>query len=314
MKMLKVLLLAAALAVLASGLAYWLAPTQFLSGAVRVERALSGLQRHEVDIPGFRIAYLDSGGSGTPLILVHGFGGDKDNWVRVARPLRTSFRVIALDLPGYGESDAPRDGTYTIGAQVEHLQAFMRALGLSHAHLGGNSMGGNIVAHYAARWPNQVGSLWLVASAGVGSAPVSELRRRIAETGQNGLIAKTPEQFRELLDWVMAQPPPLPPRVLDVLAQRAVAAHALRERQFAQLVQEGATLESTLAGLPVPVHILWGDRDRVLDVGAVPILRALLPQSSATVLPGIGHLPMLEAPEPAAQDYLAFRAHPPTVR
>lgn len=308
-RMLKVLFLAAALAMGAALVTYWVAPETFLRGAISTERWSAGLVRHETEVAGFRIAYLDSGGSGAPLVLVHGFGGEKDTWLRVARRLRPHVRVIALDLPGYGESDSPLDASYTIADQVERLHAFVASLGLTHVHLGGHSMGGNIAATYAATFPNEVGSLWLIANSGIGSAKPSELRRRIADTGHNALVPGTTDEYREMLAWVMARPPFVPDRLTDVLAQRAVAQHELRTRQFAQLVKEASTLERRINGLPIPTHVLWGELDRTVHVDAVEVMMGLLPNSDRTLLPGIGHVPMLEAPEETARDYLAFRKH-----
>lgn len=308
-RMLKVLLLAGLLALGVALVTYWVAPASFLRAAAATERWGAGLSRKEIQIPGFRIVYLDSGGGGTPLVLVHGFGGEKDNWVRVARKLRPQLRVIALDLPGYGESDAPADGSYTIADQVERLRAFIAALGLTHVDLGGHSMGGNIVGTYAAAYPNEVGSLWLIANSGVGNAPPSELRQRIADTGSNALVPATPEEFRQMMTWVMARPPYLPDRLMDVLAQRAVAVHDLRTRQFEQLIREASTLDRRINGLPIPTHVLWGELDRAVHVDSVDSLMGWLPHSDRTLLPGIGHVPMLEAPEETARDYLAFRKH-----
>ncbi len=307
MRILKVLLLAALFALIGLGLLYVAAPARFVELAVQGERWAAGLEHKEVDIPGFHLHYLDSGGTGTPLILVHGFGGDKDNWTRVARHLRPHYRVIALDLPGYGQSDAPATERYAIGDQVERLHAFVQAIGLSRAHFGGNSMGGNIVATYAARYPNEVGSLWLVAASGVSAAPQSELRKLVADTGKNPLAPGDTEQYRSMLQWVMARPPYLPNAVVDVLAARAVTAQPLRAQQFADLVEEANALEPLISALPIATHVLWGEQDRVLHVGAVSVLSAVLPHATHTILPGIGHLPMVEAPEQSARDYLAFR-------
>lgn len=308
MGILKFLLVAAGLAIAAVAGVYVVSPPHFLRGAVAAERWVSGLQHKTVEIPGFRIEYLDSEGSGAPLLLIHGFGGDKDNWTRIARHLRPHYRIIALDLPGYGDSHSPMDTAYGIVAQTQRVYAFVQALGLTRIHIGGNSMGGNIAAHYAIAYPNTVGSLWLVANSGVASAPLSELRQRIADSGENGLISATPEQYRSMLKIVMSKPPPLPDPLIEVMAAIATAARPLRERQFADLVAEGAALEPIIAGLPIPTHIVWGAEDRVLHVGAVDILMGLLPQASKTVMPGIGHVPMIEAPHAVAEDYIAFRA------
>lgn len=303
----KVLLLAAILAAIAVGGLYMVAPKTFVRLAIATERWASSLTQHEAELPGFSMAYLDSGGAGEPLVLVHGFGGDKDNWTRVARYLRKHYRIIAPDLPGYGESSAPQDAHYRIDDQVEYLHAFIRSLGLSHVHLGGNSMGGNIVASYAAKYPNEVGTLWLIANSGIHSAPPSELRKTLADGGRNALIPSTRAEYRELVAFVMSRPPFLPGAFLDVMADRAIAVHELRARQFAELIEENVFLESRIAELPVQTHVLWGEEDRALHVDSVNAIMALMPYSSRTVMPGIGHVPMIEAPRESARDYIKFR-------
>lgn len=289
---------------------YWVAPGMFFDAVVRIERLRSGLHLRHADLPGgHRIAYLDSEDAAPPLVLVHGFGGDKDHWTRVARPLRGTVRVIAPDLPGYGDSSAPAAGDYGLDAQVEHLRAFLDHLGLTRVELGGSSMGGNIAARFTARYPNRVGSLWLIANSGVDAAPPSEARRQIEAGGPNPLIATTAEAYGDLIAWVMAQPPVIPERMRQVLADRAIAVQALRRHQFGQLYDAGAEpLESLMRGLPVPTHLLWGEADRVLHPEGAALLAAVLPQASLTRMPGIGHLPMIEAPQATAEDYLAFRA------
>lgn len=314
MKVLLVLLMAAALAVLGAAALYVFAPARFAEAALSAERALAGLERKEIEIEGLRIVYLDSGSPAEPLVLVHGFGADKDNWPRVARHFGDRYRVIAPDLPGFGESSAPMDADYSFDAQVQRLRGFVQALGLTRAHFGGSSMGGRIVARYASLYPNEVASLWLVANAGVAGAPPSELHERLRRGESSPLIARSAGEFRQVMDFMFVEPPFVPDAVVEVLAQRAVAAHALREKQFKDLNRETLGIEQQIAGLPIPTHILWGEQDRALHVGAVPVLQAALPNASATIFPDVGHLPMLEAPQRAAQDYLAFREGLKTAR
>ncbi|MGQ0619280.1 MAG: alpha/beta fold hydrolase [Panacagrimonas sp.] len=308
MRVIGVLLFALVFAAIGLTVLYWTAPAAVFNAAIAAERWASGLDRREIESGSTRMVYLDNGRSGESLVLVHGFGGDKDNWLRVARPLKARYRILAPDLPGYGESAAPADARYRVEDNVERLHAFIQALGLTRVHLGGHSMGGHIVAAYAAKYPNEVGSLWLIANAGVKTAALGEVRGGIAKGERNPLIATTQGQYRELLGVVMAQPPFLPDRLMRVMAERAIRASALRARQFADLTAADApALEDTIKGLPIASHILWGDKDRVLDVSSVAILKTLLPQASSTVLAGIGHVPMLEAPTLVAEDYLTFR-------
>jgi abhydrolase domain-containing protein 6 len=275
--------------------------------ATRGEQALAGFRRHQRRSGGVNWVYLDSGGDRAPLVLIHGFGGDKSNWTRMCRYLRGHFRIIAPDLPGFGESEAPHTLRYRMQDHVERLRGFLADLGVARPHLGGNSMGGYIAALYAATHTAEVASLWLIDSAGIFTAAQSELQQTIASGGHNPLLPETPEQFRAVLRYAMSRPPHFPGFVLDTMARRALAASALRQSQFKDVLEESPHLEELLRGLPTPTHILWGDEDRLIHVDCVRVLRELLPNSSSTVLKGIGHIPMLEAPAHSARDYLAFR-------
>ena len=103
-------------------------------------RRSAGLESRSIRVGEFEIAYLD-GGSGNTVVLLHGFGASKDLWNAVARYLTPEYRVIALDIPGFGESSKLPSESYDAASQIERIHAFVRALGLSRYHLGGQSMG-----------------------------------------------------------------------------------------------------------------------------------------------------------------------------
>lgn len=304
--------LLAAIVVLA--IAYVLAdhafPRPMAAAAMNVQHWLGGVERKTVQIPGFEIAYLD-GGQGEPLVLVHGIGADKDNFAQIAPFLRGVGRLLAPDLPGFGESSKPADADYSIGVQAERLGQFLDALKLPRAHFGGNSMGGAIVLEFARRHPERVQSLWLLDPAGVGSARESEMFRAYREDGQLLLFAKTPDDFPRIMSLVMSEPPPVPYSVTHELALAAAANYPLHTRIFRDLTKELPHLEQDVVGLATPTLIVWGEADRVLDVSGAEILHRALPNSQVVLMPGIGHLPMLEAPHQAASDYKKFRAELP---
>jgi pimeloyl-ACP methyl ester carboxylesterase len=172
---------------------------------------------------GLEWVYLDSGGSGEPLVLVHGFGGDKANWTRLRRHLRGRYRLIIPDLPGFGESESPPQLRYRVQDHVERLRGFLRDLGVERSHMGGNSMGGFIVTLYATKYPIEVASLWLIDSGGVFSATPGELFDAVRSGGPNPMLPQTPAQFRKVLGFAMSKPPYIPGFVLDVLARRVMA-------------------------------------------------------------------------------------------
>ena len=282
-----------------------IAPATALRLGFDAERSRSGLVRKEIDLPdGLHYVYLE-GGSGEPLVLLHGFGDNKDTFTRLARFLTGKYRVIAPDHIGFGESSRPMDADYTPPAQAERLHALTIALGLDRVHVGGNSMGGHIALSWAAAHPGDVASLWLLDAAGIWSAPKSELTETIEKTGVNPLNPTNTDEFLRLYQFAMSDPPYVPRAILDVMAEQRIANAELEAKIFQQLRTDDA--EERIRGMRTPSLIVWGDEDRALHVGTAEVLHGLLPNSEVVILEGIGHLPQLEAPERCAEDYLRFR-------
>lgn len=285
----------------------YLAPEQAMRFAVDIERQRSGLVRKHIDLPGdLHYVYLE-GGQGEPLLLLHGFGADKDNFTRVARFLTPHFRVIVPDLTGFGESSHPQQADYSPLAQAARLRDFMHALGIRNLHLGGSSMGGQIALSYAALHPAEVKSLWLLDPAGLWSAPESELQKIIRETGKNPLLARTEDEFAATFKFVMNDPPYIPRTMLNAMSRGRIRNFDLEQRIFRQI--EADSVEQRVAGLGIPALIVWGENDRALSVASAATLHKLLPKSQVIIMPGIGHLPMIENPQRSAGDYLKFQGN-----
>jgi pimeloyl-ACP methyl ester carboxylesterase len=300
------ILTAAILSIIIGAIGFvYLAPVHATRIALDFERQHSGLSRKELITPdGIHFVYLE-GGAGDALVLLHGFGANKDNFTRVARWLTPHFRVIVPDLPGFGESSHLIDLEYTSTPQAERLGNFLRMLGVSNVHLGGSSMGGQIALAFAAGHPKEVMSLWLLDPAGIWSAPESELAKMIKEEGRNPLIARNEDEFVETVSFVMHYPPFIPRPILDVMAQERIHSVPLAEKIFKQIVND--SVEERVTGLDVPSLIVWGKEDRAIDVKTASVLVKLLPHSKVIVMPDTGHLPMVERPRQCAKDYLRFR-------
>lgn len=310
-KLLKLAALLAVLLIAGGAYLYFLAPETAYDWGLAAERRIAGLEVERATVDGLEIVYLE-GGEGEPVVLLHGFGGDKDNWVRVARSLTDDYRVIAPDLPGFGESGRPENGNYGIWTQAERVHAFADTLGLERFHLGGNSMGGAIAGAYAGVHPDRLASLWLLAPAGVAGAEPSELTERIRESGENPLLPDTIDEFHALLDWAFTDQPYIPGPVKQVLARRAVERHEHYRRIFEQLRTEleGAfALEEIIAEVDVPVLVTWGENDRLLHVsGARVLAESDAEDVQVERMPGVGHVPMMERPEESAAAFRAFAA------
>lgn len=283
----------------------YLFPEKVVRYAVDSARQKAGLVRKEIDLPdGLHYVYLE-GGQGEPLLLLHGFGANKDNFVQAAQFLTPHYRVVLPDHIGFGESTHLLDADYTSPVQAQRLHAFVHALGIKRLHLGGSSMGGQIAMAYAARYPTEVASLWLLDPAGVWSGPPGELSKIVAETGHNPLLAQNEDEFAQVLPFIMSKPPFIPRPLLDVWAQERIKNYTLEQRVLKQIVED--SVEKSVAGLQVPTLIIWGEQDRVIHVGTAEILHQLIPHSQVILMPDVGHVPMNEQPQQSVEDYLHFR-------
>ncbi|MDZ7893307.1 MAG: alpha/beta hydrolase [Rhodoferax sp.] len=270
-----------------------------------LERKRSGLVRKSQAIPGFDMPYLE-GGHGEVLVLVHGFGGDKDNFTLMARFLTPHFRVIQPDLPGFGDATRDPAARYRMADQVERLHAFLKALGVQKMVLGGNSMGGFIACEYAARYPEQVKALWLLDAAGTAAAHDSPMLHHYRATGESPLLLRSQADVTRLIRATMARPPYFPGFLKRTLGARAVTDYPLHSEIFKDLSHHSPMLETQYSALPTPALIVWGAEDSILNPAAAQTQERLFTRHQTIVMQGIGHLPMLEAPAQTAHDFLKF--------
>lgn len=301
----KLLLVLAILVVLAACLFYFAFPEQGYRLSIALERKAAGLVEKQIQADDFTIHYLD-GGRGETILLLHGFGADKDNWNRMARHLTTKYRVVAVDLPGFGMSSRPETASYAIPDQAARLDRIAEAIGLDSFHLAGNSMGGAIAGRYAAEFPDKVKTLALLNSGGIANCPKkSELRAQL-EQGKNTLLLERPEDFDRMLALVFVRPPWIPGPVKAYLARQAIARRPFNEKVFRQIHGNGWTLEADLPRIRARTLILWGDQDRLIDVSCTEVLEQGLADSTTAILKDCGHCPMIERPHETARLYLGF--------
>jgi len=300
-------LIAALMLVLAGAAAlFYLSPAALLTSMQWVERQRAGLCLKQISVGDLSIHYYEGGPSSAQTVLmVHGFAANKDNWLRFARHLSQDYRVIALDLPGFGASDKPA-GSYDVGTQTERLASVIDALGVEQLHLIGNSMGGHISALYAARYPHRTRSLALLDNAGITSPQPSELMQRLQRGEPNPLMVKSPEDFQRLLDFIFVQPPYLPERLKGYFAEQATANSAHYDQVFTHLLDRYIPLEPELPKIQAPTLIIWGAEDQALHVSSVAVMQPLLRKPSVVIMADTGHAPMIEQPQQTAEHYRAF--------
>jgi pimeloyl-ACP methyl ester carboxylesterase len=284
----------------------YLAPGATTRFFINLERMHSGLERKEITLTnGLHMVYLE-GGKGEPLMLLHGFSDDKDNFVYVAHELVHRYHLIIPDINGFGESSRPAGASYGTAAQVDRLHAFAQALGLSRLHLGGSSMGGQLSLVYAVTYPAEVQSLWLLDAGGLRNAPPNDIEQMKAKTGQNPISGDAQKKFDAEADLAMSDPPFIPKPMMDYIGQERAKNQAMEQIISHDLSLEPG-LEGRIGGLATPTLIVWGAQDHMINPAAAEIFHGLLPHSQVIIVQGAGHLPMLEQPERSAADYIKFR-------
>jgi abhydrolase domain-containing protein 6 len=302
----KKLISALILLLVATAALLYLSPATLLTSMQLVERQRAGLSLKQIRVGDLSIHYYEGGPSNAQTILmVHGFAANKDNWLRFARHLSKDYRVIALDLPGFGASDRP-SGSYDVGTQTERLASVIEALGIDRLHLIGNSMGGHISALYAARYPEHVLSVALLDNAGISAPQPSELAQLLERGAANPLVVKQPEDFQRLLEFVFVEPPYLPESLKGYFAEQAINNSAHYDQVFTHLIERYIPLEPELGKIQAPTLVIWGAEDRALHVSSAEAMRPLLRKPTVIVMPATGHAPMIERPEQTAKHYRAF--------
>ena len=229
----------------------------------------------DVEVLGHRIRYWEAG-EGDPIVLVHGFSGSAAmEWAPVIPGLAQRNRVIALQVIGFAPSEQP-DMPYTTEALVRHLGEFMRALGLENITLVGESFGGWHVAAYA------------VHAAALGQPGVAKL----ALVG-GAICVKTfpgPDAKGFVDPELQAAAETLPPefRTINDPARMAI----VRDSGL----RGGDPTREQLASIAVPTLLLWGDKDELIPLECGQDAATLIPRSELVILPGVGHIPSVEAP------------------
>ena len=280
---------------------------------IHQERTRAGLERASLDLGDLSVAYLHHSPEAPQrtLLMVHGFGGTKDNWVRMAAHLPQDYRLLIPDLAGHGDTSVGSPSDYTVDAQAAMLVAFLDELGIDRVDMAGNSMGGGITAYFASRYPDRVRTIALYDPAGSNRYP-SELDKALAQ-GENPLVVEEPGDMEDLLDFVLEKRPFMPWPLASVMEERALAREAVNEAIFDAIVSSGdvMSLESVLADVEAPALIVWGREDRVLAPENAQVFAEGIATSRVVLLEGVGHVPMLEVPERSAELWQQFlQAHP----
>lgn len=290
------------------------APSIDIQSVLQQERAWAGMETKRVKVGDIDWAYSEGGPVGKPtLMLVHGLAGSRDNWNRVARYLTPYYHVIIPDLPGQGDSKVPNDFDYSLPNLTEKLRRFAEAIKVENGlNVAGHSMGGSISLLYAAQYPVDTKSLFLIDSAGVfKSANTPYLKD---PTTLRNMIVSKPGDFDRLMKIATSLPPFIPKELKDSQEKLMISQSANTTKLVEQLIVMSKlftpdSFAIAARSIDQPVLIAWGDKDQIINVEAAAELKGLLKNAQEPViLKGVGHLPLLEQEQLLIKPYLDFLA------
>ncbi len=273
---------------------------------------------HEVDLHGHPSIYREAG-SGPNLVLIHGMINSSRHWEGVAERLAGSYRVIAPDLIGHGDSATPR-GDYSLGAHAASIRDLLATIGVERATIVGHSLGGGVAMQFFYQFPQRTERLGLISSGGLGD-DVSPLLRAAALPGSGTLLRLAAS--RRVVDGLNGTGIRLRERGNRKGVYLEAVARALRplgdegsRRAFVQTLRavidaHGQRVSARdrlyLLG-QMPTLIAWGERDRTIPVEHGREAAAAIPNCRFELLPRAAHFPNLEDPEGLAavlDDWLA---------
>lgn len=251
---------------------------------------LRGVRRRRLDLaPGRSLSYLESGRGrdGPTFVLVHGLGSSAFVWIKVLVRLGRTHHVVAPDLPGYGKSPLPQGRDHqTVDELVAGLGDLLgSAVTKGSVVLVGQSLGGWIAAKTARRFPERIGQLVLVNSAGILYPGIEDLQSLLRPTTRQEVYAfwarmwyRVPRYYRPF--WRSSAANLTTPAVRGFLA-------SLRKQDF---------INEDLPRLSMPVSILWGRADRFIPPANVDLLVEALGSTRVHWIAKCGHIPAMEAP------------------
>jgi pyruvate dehydrogenase E2 component (dihydrolipoyllysine-residue acetyltransferase) len=239
------------------------------------------------DTPAGRLRYIKRGTADNAVLLIHGFGGDLDNWLFNAEALSDGATVYALDLPGHGQS-TKQVAEPTVAGLAKAVLGFMDRLRIDKAHLVGHSLGGAIAIEMARQAKGRVKSLTLIDSAGLGpeinmdyiDGFISSTSRRDLKPALENLFADGSLVSRQMVDDLLKY------KRLDGVGE---ALTALRDGIFANGKQV-ANLSDALKSAGVPVLVIAGAKDKIIPVAHGRGVTG----AKVEIIEGAGHMPQME--------------------
>jgi 2-hydroxy-6-oxonona-2,4-dienedioate hydrolase len=269
-----------------------------------------------LDINGLNIRYLDTNNNRIidyaipgkqqqqhydPVLFIHGLGSSADRWLDIPDALSLlGFHAVAVDLPGFGQSDKPENMEYTIRQFVQVVASFINKVGLiktnTKVSIVGHSLGGYIAAQLAIEYPNLVGKLVLIDTSGMLDGPTPLLQQYL-EVAMN----PTKQAVRAVLEQLVADPIRIPDALVDGFIYRITnlqgAKHAFKSAfDNSVYTKIGVERLKQINENKIPPLIIWGRQDRLIPLHYFKIFQEAIRDSQAIIVEDAGHAPFAEKP------------------
>lgn len=256
-----------------------------------------------IRIDGMDVHYTDDG-EGIPLVLIHGISSSLNTWDGWNASLQNDFRIIRLDLPGFGLTGPNPKNDYSIDFYVAFMQTFLKALEVDSCFMAGSSLGGYITWNLASSQPDLIRKMILIDAAGYPFVPEeTPIFFKVAQSPFAPYFKSFTPKF--LVGQVINEVYGNDSKVTDEVVNRNYL-YALREgnrEAFLSLVSKIEFKEFTkLKAINTPTLIMWGEKDNWVSPKLAKRFNSDLPNSQLIMYPGVGHIPMEEIPEQTAED------------
>ena len=295
---------------LVSGLLLYFNPFWLIDRGTDVYLYKNHIQNHEILVDGHRIHFLEAlppkGAPEKPIVLIHGLGARASDWAVLTPSLaRHGYHVYALDLLGYGTSDKPPGGDFSLKAEERIVAGFIDELHLRQPDVAGWSMGGWLAAKYALDYPDRVRRLLLYDSAGL-YMPL--------DFSPAVFAPHTPAELNELLYRIEPNKPHIrvPGFAMTGLLRRFGSKAWVVNNSLDSMLNGREILDFRIHRLKLPVLLVWGTEDKLTPFSSAQRLHELLPQSVLLGIDGCGHLAIAECASQAVPATIRFlNADPP---
>lgn len=288
------------------GAAAWLYTPDLPRAAL--EAAYAGPPSVFLPVAGLRLHVRDTGPRDAPaLILLHGFGSSLLTWEPWAASLSATYRVIRLDLPGFGLTGPDPTGDYSDDRAMHILAALMDELHIARATIIGNSLGGKLAWEFAAAYPQRVDRLVLISPDGFES-PGFEYGRKPEVPYMLRLLPYVLPKFFLRMNLAPAYvndaalTPALLTRYYDMMRAPGVRAAIIARLQQVRLEPPASRLRQIQA----PTLLLWGERDGMIPFSNAQDYLKDIPNARLAALPDLGHVPFEEDPGRSLAPVVAF--------